>query len=130
MKIYIQSKDIYTKKEKTKSYDLVISATGYKDLGPGLHQETIPPLLKNLEGNFKKNNQGFCQINYNYSLQGVDEDIPSIFLNGLCESTHGASDAGSFSLLSLRAKKISNSIQKALSYNIESGQTPTKSIAY
>ena len=41
--------------------------------------------------------------------------MPALFLNGLCESSHGIGDAGSFSLLSLRAKTIAESLRKQLS---------------
>jgi L-ornithine N5-oxygenase len=35
-----------------------------------------------------------------------------LFLNGLCESSHGLGDAGSFSLLSLRASEILQSLKR------------------
>ena len=35
-------------------------------------------------------------------------------LNGLCESTHGIGDAGSFSLLSLRAEMILKGLREKL----------------
>jgi L-ornithine N5-oxygenase len=34
-----------------------------------------------------------------------------VYLNGLCESTHGMGDAGSFSLLALRSARIARSLR-------------------
>ena len=39
---------------------------------------------------------------------------PPLFLNGLCESSHGIGDAGSFSLLSVRAGRILAAVRKSL----------------
>jgi lysine/ornithine N-monooxygenase len=41
--------------------------------------------------------------------------LPPIYLNGLCESTHGFGDAGSFSLLALRSSTIARSVSEAIS---------------
>jgi L-ornithine N5-oxygenase len=38
------------------------------------------------------------------------ELLPDLYLNGLCESSHGLGDAGSFSLVSIRARDICASI--------------------
>jgi L-ornithine N5-monooxygenase len=47
-------------------------------------------------------------------------------LNGLCESSHGMGDAGSFSLLALRSKTIAQSLDSTLSSDktIDSMQAP------
>lgn len=86
--------------------DFVVLATGFRDLGPGLQQERCPTLLNPIIDRFRFDEDGFLSVNADYSLQEAGETVPPLFLNGLCESTHGIGDAGSFSLLSLRASAI------------------------
>ncbi|MDP2226027.1 MAG: SidA/IucD/PvdA family monooxygenase [Moraxellaceae bacterium] len=93
--------------------DLVVLATGFKDIGSGAMKEECPAILRGLYPYLKKSELGVIQVNRDYSLVFADEHRGSgrCFLNGLCESTHGMGDAGSFSLLSLRADDIINSIR-------------------
>ena len=86
--------------------DFVVLATGFCDLGPGLREERCPRLLNPVIDRFRFDEDGYLSVNADYSLQEADERVPPLFLNGLCESTHGIGDAGSFSLLSLRALAI------------------------
>lgn len=109
-RVRITSRDIYTGARSVESFDLVVAATGFRDLGPGAHQERMPPLLRPLADRYRMNELGFCHVNLDYSLEPRDEPVPPAFLNGLCESTHGMADAGTFSLLSLRAKTLSEAI--------------------
>ena len=61
------------------------------------------------------NNYCILHIQRDYSLSGSNSiGIPPIYLNGLCESSHGYGDAGSFSLLALRARDIYESLYKKL----------------
>ena len=59
---------------------------------------------------------GGVAVNRDYSLRFADDrpGLPKVFLNGLCESSHGFGDAGSFSLLSLRSAEIVESLERAL----------------
>ncbi|MFR9770791.1 SidA/IucD/PvdA family monooxygenase [Nocardia sp. SC052] len=93
--------------------DLVVLATGFRDLGPGEHQEPYPPLLAHVIENFRFDSDGYLEVDDDYSLRAIRPETPPIFLNGLCESTHGIGDAGSFSLLSLRAKRIRDGLLKS-----------------
>jgi L-ornithine N5-oxygenase len=55
-------------------------------------------------------------VGFDYGVQ-PDPDVrgmPPIYVNGLCESTHGLGDAGSFSLLALRSKAIVQSLRRRL----------------
>lgn len=49
---------------------------------------------------------------YAIDLCGGNDGPPGLYLNGLCESSHGLGDAGSFSLLSLRAQDIATSLHR------------------
>ncbi len=86
--------------------DLVVVATGFRDLGPQPNQEPYPALLTGLRDLLTFDQDGYLAINEDYSLITASADAPLIFLNGLCESSHGIGDSGSFSLLSLRAATI------------------------
>ncbi|MBN3753276.1 SidA/IucD/PvdA family monooxygenase [Paraburkholderia sp. Tr-20389] len=95
--------------------DAVVLATGFKNFGRGLAEEPIHPLMTGIRAAFAADRNGGLQINRNYSLQPRDVDgTPPFFVNGLCESSHGLGDAGSFSILSLRAVEISSALRASL----------------
>jgi L-ornithine N5-oxygenase len=97
-------------------YDAVILATGFRDLGRGAAAEPYPPLLERLAGVLALGRDGSLSVNRDYSvgMRGQPDRGGLLFLNGLCESSHGLGDAGSFSLLSLRAGTIAQAIDKRL----------------
>lgn len=95
--------------------DVVVLATGFRDLGPGPAQEQVPPLLRGLTPRLAFDDYGYLKVAYDYEVSPADSGLPPLFLNGLCESSHGIGDSGSFSLLSLRAKMISDGLRKRLS---------------
>lgn len=96
--------------------DLVVLATGFKDLGVGPAREPYPSLLEPL-ADMMALRDGVLQVAYDYRIKMRDrhDQGAPMFLNGLCESSHGMGDAGSFSLLSLRAKSISDALMARLS---------------
>ncbi|WP_220010375.1 SidA/IucD/PvdA family monooxygenase [Bradyrhizobium sp. BR 10289] len=96
--------------------DIVILATGFRNLGPGPDQERIPPLLAPVANRLLTDDAGVLSVARDYRLRPKRSDapIPPIFLNGLCESSHGMGDAGSFSLLALRSDLIARSLEAAL----------------
>lgn len=94
--------------------DFVVLATGFRDLGPAAHQERVPAVIGAIAEDFVYDRQGYLAVSPDYEVQPVDAGMPALFLNGLCESSHGIGDAGSFSLLSLRAKVIAESLRKRL----------------
>ncbi|NOH35953.1 SidA/IucD/PvdA family monooxygenase [Vibrio chagasii] len=98
----------------SESFDHVILATGFKDLGHGDRYDTYCPLLHNVKGYINESEQGLLQINRDYSLNfappGKNRTYKSFYLNGLCESTHGLGDAGSISSVSIRSKVICDSL--------------------
>lgn len=100
----------FSGKEYTLTVDGVILATGFRNMGGDDHQEQYPPLLSDIAQQFKRRVDGSLHVNRDYSLES-NSITPPLYLNGLCESTHGFGDAGSFSLLSLRSWSIAESIE-------------------
>jgi len=94
--------------------DFVVLATGFRDLGPAAHQQRVPALMDGVADDFVFDSHGYLAVGPDYEVQPLGAGTPALFLNGLCESTHGIGDAGSFSLLSLRAKVIAEGLRKRL----------------
>ncbi|MFF9198826.1 lysine N(6)-hydroxylase/L-ornithine N(5)-oxygenase family protein [Streptomyces sp. NPDC014779] len=113
-KVVLELRELNTGAVETDSFDLVVVATGFRDLGPGPHQELFPQVIKDVAGRFRTEESGALQVSADYALEALDEaaGTPPLFLNGLCESSHGIGDAGSFSLLSLRAQTLLDGIRK------------------
>jgi L-ornithine N5-oxygenase len=99
--------------------DLVVLATGFRDLGPAPNQELFPALLTDVIDRFEFDGDGYLVVEQDYALRPRADSVgtPPLFLNGLCESTHGIGDAGSFSLLSLRAATIRDALRWRLRTN-------------
>jgi L-ornithine N5-monooxygenase len=96
--------------------DAVVLATGFRNFGRGAEQEICHPLLQSVYPAARKRADGTLQVTRNYHLEADDgaQPLAPIFLNGVCESTHGFGDAGSFSLLSIRSWAIASAMVKAL----------------
>lgn len=98
-------------------FDLVVLATGFKDLGNGEQNEPYPKSLASLANDLEMVH-GAMTVDLDYRVKFTDDQHAAhapLFLNGLCESSHGMGDAGSFSLLSLRSATIVNSLQNYFS---------------
>ena len=93
--------------------DALVLATGFKDIAAKENGELYPPLLAPYHARFRADTHGALVVNRDYSLTALDE-LPAVFLNGLCESSHGLGDAGSFSLISLRVEHILASLEAKL----------------
>ena len=101
--------DTHSGHRSSSTFDAVVLATGFLDFGTGGQRELSHPLIQPLMEYYDFTpGQGF-EVSRDYALIG-DPALPGIYLNGLCESTHGFGDAGSFSLLSLRAHEICKSL--------------------
>jgi L-ornithine N5-oxygenase len=88
-------------------FDLVVLATGFRNFGNRPDQERYPAILGDLAPYLARTEQDSVAVSYDYRVSGADgRQVPPLFLYNLCESSHGISDAGSFSLLSLRAEVI------------------------
>ncbi|MEU6865194.1 SidA/IucD/PvdA family monooxygenase [Streptomyces sp. NPDC046876] len=99
----------------SETVDFAVLATGFRNMGPGPHEELCPPLMAPLAPLFATEPDGRLAVNADYSLSPVGDGTPPLFLNGLCESSHGIGDAGSFSLLSLRAATLTDALTARLS---------------
>lgn len=110
----LQITELNTGEHEDAEVDMVVLATGFRDLGPGAHQERVPPLLGDLEHRFAFDDHGYLKVTYDYAVEAATPEMPVLFLNGLCESSHGIGDSGSFSLLSMRAEAISGGLRKRL----------------
>ncbi len=101
---------------ETVPFDLVVLATGFKDLGNSIDDEPYPELMAGI-AEYLDLADGALEVELDYRVRlrpsARGEHAP-VFLNGLCEATHGMGDAGSFSLLSLRSATIVDSIAEAL----------------
>ena len=90
--------------------DALVLATGFRDLGVGEGRELFPELLKDVASGLARRSDGALNVSRDYRVES-DSGL-ALYLNGLCESSHGFGDAGSFSLLSLRSLQIANSLEK------------------
>jgi L-ornithine N5-oxygenase len=117
-KTTIQSCQIYTSEVTSKDFDLVILATGFRDMGFAPHQDKIPSLLADLSDYYTFDKHGVVEVSIDYELQCSARETPPVYLNGLCEGTHGVSDAGSFSLLALRTEKIVDGLEQKLTSSL------------
>jgi L-ornithine N5-oxygenase len=110
--VRFEVEEVHTKDVVSDRADLVVLATGFRDLGPHPHQEAYPAVLGGVIDRFAFDDDGYLVVEADYSLRATVDGTPPLFLNGLCESTHGIGDAGSFSLLSLRAATIRDGLRK------------------
>jgi L-ornithine N5-oxygenase len=102
--------------------DAVILATGFTDIGVGEGKEPSPPLLSDVLDVLDVEDDGSLRVRRDYTVQRPG--IGPCYLNGLCESSHGLGDAGSFSLLAIRAAHIVESLETGLAV----GNRDTKAI--
>lgn len=102
------------------SADAVILATGFLNFGEGDGQEPIHPTLHGISHAAQYRSDGGISIDRDYRLSTKPElALPPLFINGLCETTHGFGDAGSFSLLSVRSDTIACAIGQHLAMRSE-----------
>lgn len=112
--VRLDVEELNTGESEEHEADFVVLATGFRDLGPAGHQERVPALMREIADDFAFDEHGYLTVGPDYEVQPTAPDTPALFLNGLCESSHGIGDAGSFSLLSLRAQTIADSLRKRL----------------
>ncbi|GAD89996.1 putative L-ornithine 5-monooxygenase [Vibrio halioticoli NBRC 102217] len=101
--------------------DAIVLATGFCDLGSDENAERCPGIIASLYPSLKLDDEGVIVIERDYRLLSSDDaSMGPLYLNGLCESSHGYGDAGSFSLLSLRSQEILESLCRQLDKASES----------
>lgn len=111
--VQLALKEVNQLTHSTLELDALVLATGFKDIAAKENGELYPPLLAPYHRRFRADAHGALVVNRDYSLTALDE-LPAVFLNGLCESSHGLGDAGSFSLISLRVEHILSALETQL----------------
>ncbi len=107
--------DINNGSTSTLGADAVVLATGYRDFGTGVDDEQCHPLLRSVRNRIGVHTDGTPRVRRDYSLDLAGDDDLSIYLNGLCEASHGMGDAGALAVLSTRADDIAESLGARLS---------------
>lgn len=110
-RLTLHLQDIYTEVTSTLAVDMLILATGFLDVGRN-GRDGLPKLLHNLGETFVWTG-AYLNVQRDYKVESVNPSYPALYMNGLCESSHGLGDAGSFSLLSYRARDIVASLEQA-----------------
>lgn len=113
--IHLTVEEVHTGELERVDADAVVLATGFRDLGPAENQEPYPGVLSGIADRLSFDD-GYLRVSTDYLVE--TRDAPPLFLNGVCETSHGIGDAGSFSLLSLRTAAI----QRRLADIIGSGR--------
>jgi L-ornithine N5-monooxygenase len=91
--------DVYSGGEALRiEADVVVLCTGFQD-------ELCPSYLDPLKPYLSSDSYGL-KITRDYRIETGEGFRPRIFLNGLCERTHGMSDSTSFSMMALKAERI------------------------
>ncbi|MFF3323015.1 SidA/IucD/PvdA family monooxygenase [Streptomyces sp. NPDC002889] len=124
--VTIDFREMHTGEQVRDTVDFAVLATGFRNMGPGPHEELHPPMLAPLAPRLATEPDGRLEVATDYRLLSVDpaDALPPLFLNGLCESSHGIGDAGSFSLLSLRAGTLTDSLAAALAHRTPTADPP------
>ena len=93
-------------------FDGVILATGFRNIGAEAPNVQIPDLLSGVVENLALDADGCVAVSREYTVRfkPAFETAGELVLNGLCETSHGMGDAGSVSLLSLRAQTIADKL--------------------
>jgi L-ornithine N5-oxygenase len=114
--IEVRLREIHTGAVEALKFDLVVLATGFRNFGSGEGCELYPRLLESLIDHLMLTKDSRLHIGREYQLEARNgnANVPPIYLNGLCESSHGFGDAGSFSLLSIRSATIARSLLRRL----------------
>ncbi len=96
--------------------DVVILATGFRDFDMGPEGEPYHPLLEGIADRMPLLEDGTPDIARDYSIElktsAPGADGPRLYVNGLCESSHGMGDSGTLAILSARAADITESIMR------------------
>ncbi|MGW2458040.1 SidA/IucD/PvdA family monooxygenase [Streptomyces sp. NPDC004457] len=94
--------------------DVVILATGFKDFGISADDERYHPLLEGVAHRLPLDEEGIPEVGRDYAIELKAPETASrplrIYLNGLCEASHGMGDAGALAMLSARASDIADSL--------------------
>jgi len=111
-------RDVNHRSESVLDVDVVILATGFRDFGTGRDDERYHPLLGGVLDRLVLDVDGVPVVARDYSLQFRPDRYggpsPKLYLNGLCEASHGMGDAGALAMLSMRSTDILESLTRHL----------------
>ncbi|MGW4317341.1 SidA/IucD/PvdA family monooxygenase [Streptomyces sp. NPDC004491] len=111
-------RDVNHLTEETLDADVVVLATGFRDFGSEQGDEPYHPLLEGIAHRLPLDEDGVPVVARDYSIElksPADNPQPlRVYLNGLCEASHGMGDAGALAMLSVRATDIADSLQRDL----------------
>ncbi|MER6232598.1 SidA/IucD/PvdA family monooxygenase [Streptomyces sp. NPDC000971] len=111
-------RDVNHLTEETLDADVVVLATGFRDFGSEQGDEPYHPLLEGIAHRLPLDEDGVPVVARDYSIElksPADSPQPlRVYLNGLCEASHGMGDAGALAMLSVRATDIADSLQRDL----------------
>jgi L-ornithine N5-oxygenase len=111
--------EVNTGATRSTQLDAVVLATGFLDLSGGPAGETIPPLLEPFAQEIRLDSAGAVEVTRDYRVRFHNDSLPPVYLNGLCEASHGFGDAGSFSLLSVRSETIATAALACLDGSVD-----------
>lgn len=116
--VVLDLEELYTSSRQRLDADLVVLATGYLDVGRN-GKDGLPYLLQDMAPTFRWSSD-YLEVGRDYRVMYTEDNshLPPLYLNGLCESSHGLGDAGSFSLVSLRARDILRSLSENVLENV------------
>jgi L-ornithine N5-monooxygenase len=109
-------RDINHLTHDTVEADVVVLATGFRDFGTGPDDEPYHPLLEGVVHRLPLDEEGVPVIARDYSIELKAEASRArplrVYLNGLCEASHGMGDAGALAMLSARSSDIVSSLMR------------------
>ena len=105
-RVQLDLADVYTGKEETLEADAVVLGTGYRS-------DALPSVLSDLRPYIVQNGAGAPLVGRDYRLHLNEPGPARVYLNGLCERSHGIADGQSFSMIALRAEAILDSLLSA-----------------
>ena len=88
-----------TGQNETVDADIVVLATGFVD-------HSLPRLLEPLRQAIRTDKFGHPVVNYDFSLSGISERFPPIFVSGDAEPSHGLAASNSFSMIAIKAERV------------------------
>ncbi|WP_406480234.1 SidA/IucD/PvdA family monooxygenase [Streptomyces platensis] len=110
----LRVRDVNHATEQTLDADVIILGTGFRDFGTGPNDEPYHPLLEGIAHRFPLDRVGVPVVARDYSIElTAQEHTPTprrVYLNGLCEASHGMGDAGALAMLSARSSDIAESL--------------------
>ena len=95
--------DVYTDNVEAVGTDVIILCTGYAEA-------VFPSLLEPLRKYLITDSSGGPEVGFDYNVRTTSDFKPLIYISGISERTHGASDSLSLSMSALKAERILKSL--------------------